>query len=72
MQLRFPVREGMSRETAYGAATRGLAPAQDESASLELVRPAAVRIEMQATPAGRLPVVVAPHRSDFETLVQGP
>ena len=70
VQLRFPVRLGMSRETAYGSATRGLAPVQDEPPSLKLVRPAAVRIEIQETPAGRLPVVVAPHRSDFETLVQ--
>ena len=70
VQLRFPVRRGMSREPAYGSATRGLAPVQDESASLELGRPDAVRIEIHATPAGRLPVVVAPERGDFELLVQ--
>ena len=70
VQLRFPVRRGMSREPAYESATRGLASPQDESPSLELARPDAVRIEIHATPAGRLPVVVAPRRGDFERLVQ--
>ena len=70
VQLRFPVRRGMSREPAYEAATRGLASLQDESPALELSRPDAVRIEIHDTPAGRLPVVVASRRGDFERLVQ--
>ena len=70
VQLRFPVQRGMSRERGYEVATRGGARVEHETASLELGRPAAVRIEIHETPAGRLPVVVAPHRGDFELLVQ--
>lgn len=70
VQLRFPVRPGISREPAYRAATRGQASARDGAAALELRRPGDVRIEIHRTPAGRLPVVVAPHRDDFELLVQ--
>ena len=70
VQLRFPVRQGISREPAYRSATRGQAAAADGEAALELSRPDELRIEIHRTPAGRLPVVVAPHRGDFELLVQ--
>lgn len=70
VQLRFPVRQGISREPAYRSATRGQAAAGDGEAALELRRPDELRIEIHRTPAGRLPVVIAPHRDDFELLVQ--
>lgn len=70
VQLRFPVRQGISREPAYRAAVRGQAAARDGAAALELRRPGGVRIEIHQTPAGRLPVVVAPRRDDFELLAQ--
>ena len=37
---------------------------------LRLHAPDAVRIEIHPTPAGRLPAIIAPHRGDFELLVQ--
>ena len=70
VQLRFPVRRGMSRDPAYRLATRGQADVPGERTPLEPARPDALRIEIHATPAGRLPVVVAPLRDDFELLVQ--
>ena len=70
VQLRFPVRTGASRLPAYAAAARGLVPVADDPAALGLRRPDAVRIEIHPTPAGRIPVVVAPCRHDFERLVQ--
>lgn len=69
VQLRFPVRQGIGREPAYRSATRGQAFVPG-AAPLALHRPGELRIEIHATPAGRLPVVVAPHRGDFELLVQ--
>ena len=70
VQLRFPVREGMSRTPAYEAATRSLVPASERVAPLRLQRPGDLRIEIHATPAGRLPVLIAACRKDFELLVQ--
>lgn len=70
VQLRFPVRKGTSRASAYESATRSLVPESDPVTSLRLQRPDDLRIEIHATPAGRLPVIVAPHRYDFESLVQ--
>ena len=70
VQLRFPVRHGMSREPAYKSATRGRISVRGGSTSLGLHRAGNLRIEIHATPAGRLPVVIAPHRDDFELLVQ--
>ena len=70
VQLRFPVRQGTSRTPAYQSATRSPVSAGGGGAVLRLHRPGALRIEIHATPAGRLPVVIAPHRGDFELLVQ--
>ena len=70
VQLRFPIRRGMSRVPAYRSATRGLAPVCGETASDRPRRPAAVRLAIHPTPAGRLPVVVASRRDDFEFLVR--
>ena len=70
VQLRFPVRAGMSREPAYEAATRSPAPVSDRVTPFCLQRPGGLRIEIHATPAGRLPVLIAACRKDFESLVQ--
>ena len=70
VQLRFPVREGMSREPAYESATRSPAPASDRVGLLRLQRPGDLRLDIHATPAGRLPVLIAACREDFESLVQ--
>lgn len=69
VQLRFPVQAGMSQEAAYQAATRrGELPASDDGATF--VRPEGLRIELHPTPAGRVPVVLADARADFELLVR--
>ena len=70
VQLRFPVREGMSRVPAYESATRGSVSVSSQVASLRLQRPGDLRIEIHATPAGRLPVLIAACRRDFELLVR--
>lgn len=72
VQLRFPVRKGMSEEEAYRRATRrGIFEAADEFApGLELRRPDDIQLTVTPTIAGRLAIVVAADREDFETLVQ--
>lgn len=70
VQLRFPVRAGMSREPAYEAATRSPTPVSDRFTPLRLQRPRGLRIVIHATPAGRLPVLIAACRKDFESLVR--
>lgn len=72
IQLRFPVREGMSADEAYLAATRkGHFHAADPFApGLELRSPETVELQMVASICGRVPVVTAGDRSDFVALVQ--
>ena len=70
VQLRFSVEPGMSRAPAYRAAVHRLEPVGDEIPPLRLARPDDVRIVIHATPAGRLPVIVAPHRNDFVLILQ--
>ena len=72
VQLRFPVAEGMSRAEAYVAATRrGVVPAAESLGDgLRLARPDALRLFVHPTAAGRIPVVVAGSRHDFELLVR--
>ncbi|HEU0302798.1 MAG TPA: hypothetical protein VFR37_25275 [Longimicrobium sp.] len=69
VQLRFPVAAGISAGEAYQAATRrGMVPAESEGLRLE--DPGALRLFIHPTPAGAVPVLVAPHRADFETLLR--
>ncbi|MET0553732.1 MAG: hypothetical protein ABW221_11885 [Vicinamibacteria bacterium] len=70
VQLSFPVAAGTSERTEYHTATRrGLLP-QDRPPGVRFVRPEGLRIFLHPTPAGRVPVVLAADRADFETLVQ--
>jgi hypothetical protein len=71
-QLRFPIAEGMSREPAYRAATlRGeFAEAEAFAPGLVLRRPEAVTLAIAPSAAGRVPVIVAGDRADFEALVR--
>ena len=67
IQLQFPVEKGISREAAYIAATRqGRRPSGCRG--LELNDVDGVRIEIQATPAGRIPLIITSDRSDFVRL----
>ena len=72
VQLSFPVREGMSREDNYRAATlRGLpAAGMPEARGLDLERPGDLDLYLHPTPAGSIPVLVAGHKPDFVSLVQ--
>ena len=70
VQLRFPVREGVSQEESYRAATRrGIFP-DSEGPSLELNDPNGLRLLLHKTAAGAVPALIAKNRPDFVTLVQ--
>lgn len=73
VQLMFPVREGMSGETDYLAATRrGVFPVPGHSShgSLKFADPSGIRLVIHHTMAGRVPLLIAETREDFELLVQ--
>ena len=72
VQLRFPVRAGMSQEPAYGDATRkGRTEQADAFApGLALADPARLDLRIHDTIAGCVPVLVAGDRRDFVALVQ--
>lgn len=70
-QLRFPVRAGMAQEEPYRAATRrGAFDAERPQVGLALERPEALELAVEELAAGPVPVLVAPCRADFETLVR--
>lgn len=69
VQLRFPIAAGISELPQYRAATReGRLPAPD-GVGIALRKPDQLRVSVHATAAGRIPVIVAGDRDDFETLV---
>ena len=70
-QLRFPLAEGISRTEAYRRATlRGdFDAARPYAPGLVLESPGALRLEIASTIGGRLPVLTAATRPDFEALV---
>jgi hypothetical protein len=71
-QLRFPIREGISKSDDYRAATlrgeevEGLAGAT----GLSFDHPQALRLVIHPTPAGEVPVILPRGRRDFETVVR--
>jgi hypothetical protein len=71
-QLRFPVRQGISQEPGYRAATlRGVPPEEiPEATGLELERPESLELAVHASPAGRIPLLVVRHRPDFATVLR--
>jgi hypothetical protein len=72
VQLRFPIRAGVSASEDYRAATlRGAlhrAPPPDDWPPF--ADPAGVRLLVHETPAGAVPVIAAAAREDFETLIR--
>jgi hypothetical protein len=72
IQLRFPVRSGMSGEDAYRRATRRgqIEAAEVFSPGLVLRQPGHLSLEIHETMGGRLPVLVTGDRDDFVALVQ--
>ncbi len=71
-QLRFPVRQGISQEAGYRAATlRGTPPEEiPEATGLELERPESLELTLHASPAGRIPLIVVRHRPDFAAVLR--
>lgn len=72
VQLAFPVAEGTSGDPAYRAATRrGHWPAATRTeAGVELIAPGSLRLFLHPSPAGRVPVLLAGARVDFESLLR--
>jgi hypothetical protein len=71
-QLRFPIAAGISATDPYRAATRrGVPPAEiPEATGLVLARPEAVELVLHASPAGRIPLLIARRREEFVALLQ--
>jgi hypothetical protein len=69
VQLRFPVAAGTSADDAYQAAIRrGIVP--PDTGDLLLEDEDGLRLFIHPTPAGAVPVLLAPRRADFEALVR--
>lgn len=71
-QLCFPIRDGISRTEPYLAATRRGAPAADlpEASGIELEDPDAIELALFASPAGRIPLLIARRRAEFAALIR--
>ena len=71
-QLRFPIRDGISQEPAYAAATRRgkLEEAGAFAPGLLLERPESLILTFSDGVAGLLPLLIAATRADFESLVR--
>ena len=72
VQLRFPIREGISKTDAYRDATlRGASTeAMDEASGLILASPDELRVGVHRSPAGPIPVLAPGGRADFVALVR--
>jgi hypothetical protein len=71
-QLRFPIQAGISGTEPYRAATRRGAPLETipEATGLGLEHPEAIELDLHASPAGRIPLLIARRRPEFVALVQ--
>lgn len=70
VQLRFPVRQGISRTEGYRSATRKGIWVEGLEGKLTLERPEMLELHLSRTPAGRVPLLVTGQRQDFVTLVR--
>jgi hypothetical protein len=70
VQLRFPIRQGISSEEEYRSATRkGILPEPGPPGWVP-VDPAGLHVFLHETPAGAIPVLTARARQDFVALVR--
>jgi len=69
-QLRFPIQGGIAATDAYRAATLRGERGEHPAGGVEFADEAGVRLFMHPTPAGRVAVIVARERADFESLVR--
>jgi hypothetical protein len=70
VQLRFPVRKGISLEGSYRAATLRGDFSGCKPMGLEPVDPDGLRLFLHQTPAGKIPVLTVRERRDFVDLVR--
>ncbi len=70
IQLQFPIVAGISGSDEYRAATRRGVLTAPRAPGLRLIDPDGMRLFLHPTPAGRVPVIVASARDDFEALVR--
>ena len=72
VQFQFPILEGISQTESYRAATRKGVPSDGipEATGLVLTLPEKLQLMIHQSLAGPIPVLVAPNREDFVTLVQ--
>lgn len=71
MQFNFPVREGISSEDEYRAATlRGVLPQPAARSRLRLDKPESLELLIHPSIGGAVPVLVTDERADFELLVR--
>jgi hypothetical protein len=71
-QLRFPIRQGISETEPYRAATRRGVSVETlpEATGLALEHPEAIELDIYASPAGRIPLLIARRRPEFVALIQ--
>ncbi|MEW6357123.1 MAG: hypothetical protein AB1696_12410 [Planctomycetota bacterium] len=71
VQLRFPIRKGISKTENYRAATRQGDPtnAMPEATGLALHRPDRLQLVIHQSLCGRVPLLIAGDRRDFVSLV---
>lgn len=72
IQFQFPILSGMSREASYRAAIgQGIWPEEPMwPEGLVLQQPEVLKLMIYPSLAGEIPVLIAPHRNDFVSLVQ--
>jgi hypothetical protein len=72
VQLRFPIREGISQTEAYRAATLRGSPTEEmtEASGLVLAWPEELRLIVHPSPAGQIPALIPGGRTDFVALVR--
>jgi hypothetical protein len=72
VQLQFPIQEGISRDSAYRAATLGgeFYHAAAFEPGLQLASPSTVRLDVWPSIGGCIPVLTVENRADFVALVR--
>nr|WP_315491344.1 hypothetical protein [uncultured Rhodoferax sp.] len=70
--LNFPIQQGISQDPTYRAVVMRGEPARDcaLATGLPLLEPEGIELRMQATAAGRIPIVSVNNRADFEHILQ--
>lgn len=72
VQLHFPIGQGMSRTAAYQSVTQKGVPPETlaEASGLLLRDPAGLQLCLYPSLAGTIPLIIAPQRDDFVSLVR--